>query len=133
MKAIPEKYLIIGGGVALASLASFGIYKLIQQKNNPSTERRVKKIEKELAAAVVNVGSNGYANVRTSPKVDNEDWKRLDFTTKKKKKVTVNPVGTIEKRVKGGDGYFWYKLQLERVVEGKSIGYVREDAVEISK
>ncbi|MBL4574819.1 MAG: hypothetical protein JKY51_01805 [Opitutaceae bacterium] len=133
MKAIPKKYLMIGGGVVLAGLASFGIYKLIQHKKNPSAEKRAKKIEKELVAASVNVGSDGYVNVRSSPKVDNESWTRLDFTTNLLKKETSSPVGTIEKRVKGADGYFWYKLQLEKAIGGKSTGYVREDAVEISK
>ncbi len=133
MKAIPKKYLIIGGGVLLTGLASFGIYKLIKYKNNPSAEKRTKQIEKELIETAVNVGSEGYVNVRSSPKVDNEDWKRLDFKTNLLKKETSSPVGIIEKRVKGEAGYFWYKLQLEKAIGGKSIGYVREDAVEISK
>ncbi len=133
MKAIPKKYLIIGSGVALAGLASWGIYKIIQKANNPSAEKRTKKIEKELMSTEVNVGSEGYVNVRSSPKVDNENWRKLDFKTNLLKKETSSPVGTIEKRVKGEDGYFWYKLQLTKAIGGKSIGYVREDAVEISK
>jgi hypothetical protein len=132
MKAIPKKYLMIGGGITLAGIVSFGIYKLVQRRNNPSSERRTKKIEKELMETAVNVGSDGYVNVRSSPKVDNENWTRLDFTTNLLKKVTTNPVGTITKRVKGEDGYFWYKIQLEKTIGKKSTGYVREDAIEIS-
>jgi hypothetical protein len=33
--------------------------------------------------------------------------------------------------MKGEDGYYWYKISLSKMVEGKSEGYVREDAVTV--
>lgn len=134
MDAKTKKYLMIGGiATVVLSGAGFGVYKLIKKKTyNTSSSKQKQKEEKKLITKTVSYGSEGYVNVRSSPKVDNENWGRFDFSHNLIKQVKSNPVGSILSRVKGEDGYYWYKISLSEPVNGKDEGYVREDAVVIN-
>jgi len=82
---------------------------------------------------LIHVGSDGYTNVRSSPKVDNESWARLDFKTNLLGKINNNPVGAIQKKLTGEDGYHWFEIELDKPLMGQTTGYVREDAITIQK
>ena len=133
MEAKTKKYLMIGGIAAVVlSALGFGAYKVIKKKShNTSSNKQKTKEEQKLIGKLVSYGSEGYINVRSTPKVDNENWGALDFSHNLIKQVKSNPVGSIVERVKGEDGYYWYKISLSKTVEGKSEGYVREDAVTV--
>ena len=85
----------------------------------------------------VNVNSRlKYTNVRSSAEVDDGslgtvgNWFGIRLTDGNfLKKVTSSPVGTIKKAVTGEDGFGWYEIKLSKSIDGKSTGYVREDAV----
>lgn len=133
MKNIPTKYLKIGG-IAFGTIAlGVGVIVVIKKITKPTNKQRITKEDKKLKNTSVILGADGYVNVRSSPMVDNENWLRADFTNNLLKKVTSSPVGTILKRVKGKDAYYWYELQLETPIDGKPTGYVREDVVELKK
>lgn len=131
MEEKTKKYLMIAGiATVVISGAGFGVFKLLKKKSyTTSSNKQKKKEEQKLMSKQVSYGSEGYVNVRSSPKVDNENWGRFDFFHNLIKQVKSNPVGSILSRVKGEDGYFWYKINLDQPVNGKSEGYVREDAV----
>jgi len=131
MEEKTKKYLMIAGiATVVISGAGFGVFKLLKKKSyTTSSNKQKKKEEQKLMSKQVNYGSEGYVNVRSSPKVDNENWGRFDFSHNLIKQIKSNPVGNILSRVKGEDGYFWYKISLDQPVNGKSEGYVREDAV----
>jgi hypothetical protein len=75
----------------------------------------------------------GYTNVRTSPEVDDGalgTWFGYRPTEGNfLGKVTTNPVGKIISSLTGNDGYFWYKINLTKAIDGKTVGFVRQDAV----
>jgi len=122
-----KKYIIKGSvAVTVLALVGFGLYKLMKnRKTGNSTQRE----EKKLTGMKIHYGSEGYVNVRSSPRVDNENYGAFDFSHNLIGQVDTNPVGTIMERTKGEDGYFWYKVKLTRPLNGKTEGYVREDAV----
>jgi len=131
MKQITKKQLKIGG-IALGTIVvGVGLVVLIKKMVKPSNKQRISKEDRKLKNTNVNIGSEGYVNVRSSPTIDTKNWLRFDNTTNLLKKVTASPVGKIEKRIKGKDGYYWYQLELVAPINGKATGYVREDAVEI--
>lgn len=134
MDAQTKKYLMIAGvATVVLSGAGFGIYHLVKKKSyKTSSSKQKKKEEQKLIDRVVHYGNEGYVNVRSSPKVDNENWGRFDFSHNLIQKVSSNPVGNILSRVKGADGYFWYKISLNQPFNGHTTGYVREDAVVIN-
>ena len=74
-------------------------------------------------------GDESFVNVRTSPKVDNLSL--FDWDDNLIGKVEKNPVGNVVSSIIGDDGYRWYRVDLRVPLDGKSEGYVREDAVEI--
>jgi hypothetical protein len=131
MKQITKKQLKIGGITLGTIVVGIGLIILIKKLAKPSNKQRINRENKKLKDTNVNVGSEGYVNVRSSPTIDTKNWLRLDNTTNLLKKVTASPVGKIEKRIKGKDGYYWYQLELATPINGKATGYVREDAVEI--
>jgi len=131
MDAKTKKYLIIGGVAAVVvALAGFGVHKFIKNRKNRTTSGKQKEREEQkLIGKKVHYGSEGYVNVRSSAKVDNENWTSMDFSHNLLTQAESNPVGTILERLKGEDGYYWYKIKLTKPVGGKTEGYVREDAV----
>lgn len=77
-----------------------------------------------------------YTNVRSSPKI--EDPSVLGYlgaifgstpTSNIIGRVTQNPVGVIQQSQTSDDGYTWYLVKLNKNLEGKTTGYVREDAI----
>ncbi|MBQ21675.1 MAG: hypothetical protein CMD31_13050 [Flavobacteriales bacterium] len=135
MDAKTKKYLLIGTiATVVLSGAGYGAYRYFKKKGyTTSSSKQKEKEEEKLLTKTVSYGAEGYANVRSSPKVDNENWGRFDFSHNLIKKVNTNPVGSILERVKGEDGYYWYKISLTVPVNGKNEGYVREDAVIIDE
>lgn len=131
MEEKTKNYVIIGGIATLVlSALGFGVYKLVKKKSHDTTSNKQKKKEEQkLVGKLIHYGSEGYVNVRSSPKVDNENWGKFDFSHNLIKQVSTNPVGSITERLKGEKGYFWYKIILHKAVEGKTEAYVREDAV----
>ena len=131
MDAKTKKYLIIGGVAAVVvALAGFGVHKFIKNRKNRTTSGKQKEREEQkLIGKKVHYGSEGYVNVRSSAKVDNENWTSMDYSHNLLTQAESNPVGTILERLKGEDGYYWYKIKLTKPVGGKTEGYVREDAV----
>lgn len=124
-----KKYIYIGAGfIALAVAASIA-YQVIKKKKNVSSGNEIGTGGKSLIGSSVYVGSSGYVNIRTSPKVDNVNVLSLDFDDNVLGKSSESPVGKIIKQVKGDDGYFWYEIELSKSIEGKTTGFVREDAV----
>lgn len=127
-----KKYIVIGGlavlGIAIVGFTAEHVIKKIKYKGGGADEE---KVEKKMKGKAVSFLSEGYVTVRSSPKIDDENWLRLDVTTNMITKAKSNPVGTILKRVKGEDGYYWFKINLSKPVDGKAEGYVREDAVEV--
>lgn len=74
----------------------------------------------------------GYTNVRSSPKLDDGavgSWFGYRLGGNFIGEATTNPIGTITQSVKGDDEYNWYKIKLTKSLDGKSSGYVREDAI----
>ena len=47
--------------------------------------------------------------------------------------VTSNPIGTVIKEVIGGDGFVWYQVRLDQSLNGKELGFVREDVITVYK
>ena len=131
MDAKTKKYLIIGGvATVVVALAGFGVHKFIKNRKNRTTSGKQKEREEQkLIGKKVHYGSEGYVNVRGSTKVDNENWTTMDFSHNLLTQAESNPVGTILERLKGEDGYYWYKIKLTKPVGSKTEGYVREDAV----
>ena len=74
-----------------------------------------------------------YTNVRSSANVDDGalgSWFGVRLTDGNFiGKVTKNPLGVITQAVVGDDEYNWYKIKLNTPLEGKTSGYVREDAI----
>jgi hypothetical protein len=74
-----------------------------------------------------------YTNVRSTPELDDGalgTWFGVRLTDGNYMgKVTKSPVGTITKAEEGSDNYTWYKLKLTKSLDGKTTGYVREDAI----
>ena len=135
MKLKKEHQLYIATGGIAVVLGAIGIsfYKIYKKIANPSAATRVDKENKQLKNLPVNVGKEGYVNVRSYPKIDNKNYVALDFTDNLLQEVSTNPIGYILERLKGEDGYYWFKIKLETPVNGKSEGYVREDVVIIEK
>ena len=131
MDAKTKKYLIIGGvATVVVALAGFGVHKFIKNRKNRTTSGKQKEREEQkLIGKKVHYGSEGYVNIRSSAKVDNENWTSMDFSHNLLTQAESNPVGTILERLKGEDGYYWYKIKLTKPVGGKTESYVREDAV----
>ena len=131
MDAKTKKYLIIGGvATVVLALAGFGVHKFIKNRKNRTTSGKQKEREEQkLIGKKVHYGSEGYVNVRSSAKVDNENWTTMAFSHNLLTQAESNPVGTILERLKGEDGYYWYRIKLTKTVGGKAEGYVREDAV----
>lgn len=131
MDAKTKKYLVIGGvATVVVVLAGFGVNKFIRKRKNRTTSVKQKeRAERKLIGKKVHYGSEGFVNVRSSSKVDNENWITMDFSHNILTQAESNPVGTILERLKGEDGYYWYKINLTKPVAGKTEGYVREDAV----
>lgn len=75
----------------------------------------------------------GYTNVRSTPNVDDGalgTWFGVRLTDGNfLGKVSSNPVGKVISSLTGNDGFFWYKLTLAKPINGKTTGYVRQDAV----
>jgi hypothetical protein len=74
----------------------------------------------------------GYSNVRSTPIVDDGkvgSWFGYRLGGNFIKKAESNPIGTVQKAVTGSDGYIWYEVNLASPVDGKTMGWVREDAV----
>ena len=128
-----KKYLIVGGvATVVVTLAGIASHKFIEsRKYRSKSDRQKEKEAGRLIGKNVHYGSEGYVNVRTAPKVDNQNPPALDFSDNILAQVQSNPVGTILERIKGEDGYFWYRIGLTRPLGGKTGGYVREDAVKI--
>ena len=129
MKIHPKtkKQLIIGGVSLVVVIAgAFGISKFIKSKKHKTSDSKKKQSENEkLIGLKVYYGDEGYINVRSAPKIDNKGW--FDNTDNIIKKSKSNPVGTIIERVKGEDGFSWYKIKL---AGSSKTGFVREDVVE---
>jgi hypothetical protein len=126
-------YIIIGGISILAIAGSIG-YVMYRKKQKSTSVKEGKETGTggyTIIGKTVVAGKEGYVNVRTSPEVDNESVWSWDFENNLLGKVTDNPIGTILKSLKGNDGYIWYEVQLNKTIDGKSSGYVREDAVVI--
>lgn len=75
----------------------------------------------------------GYTNVRSSAAVD-DGWAGTWFGYRPSAgnwlgEVSSNPVGKVTQALTGDDGHFWYKINLEKPLDGKTVGYVRQDAV----
>ena len=131
MNQVTKQRLIYGGiGLVVLSAIGYGVYKYIDKKSfkTKSTKQKEKELKK-LFGVPVNFSTEGYVNVRSSPKVDNKGF--MDYKTNLIAKVSSNPIGTVLDRVKGKDGYFWYKIELRKPVRGITEGYVREDVVDI--
>ena len=122
------KYAGIGLGIIVIGVV---VYKVTHKLGQTDKKDRIEKEDKKLKGLQVHYGSEGYVNVRSSPKVDNINYVTFDYTHNLLKQVKTNPVGTISERIKGEDGYFWYKIVLTQAINGQEIGYVREDAVNI--
>ena len=70
---------------------------------------------------------SGYINIRESPKVLNGY-----IINNLIGKFTGKNIGTIKSETMGEDGYVWYLVKLDRPIDGKSEGYVREDVINIA-
>ena len=125
--------MIIGGVATLVvTLAGIALHKFIEsRKYRSKSDRQKEKEEARLIGKKVHYGSEGYVNVRSTPKVDNQNLPVWDFSDNIIAQLQSNPIGTLLERIKGEDGYYWYRIQLTRPVAGKTEGYVREDAVKI--
>ena len=76
--------------------------------------------------------TEGYTNIRSSAKVDDGavgSWFGLRLGGNFMGKVESNPVGIIKGVVSGGEGHTWYEIELKTAIDGKKVGYVRQDAI----
>lgn len=132
-----RKTLIIAGGTLAVTLIGALAFRAFKKAKNVREGNELPSGEKGLAALTsssivgkpVSYGSEGYVNVRTSPNVDDNSIWSFDFDNNLLGKVETNPVGKIRKQIKGDDGYFWYEIDLSKPIDGKTTGFVREDAV----
>lgn len=122
------------GALALSGATAFTINQ-IRKKRFSSAHKGVGTKESDLIGKTVELGSNGFANIRSTPEIPNSGldlkdvrWydvlslgasyagrQAYDYTTSYSGSnlVTVirtNPVGTITNVVKGKDGWNWYKI-----------------------
>ncbi len=87
-----------------------------------------------LIGKTVNVSDLGYTNIRSTSKIDDGyigEWFGARIGGNVIGEVDSNPIGTIKDTKSGDDGFIWYKVKLTKSIEGKSEGWVREDAVNL--
>tara|TARA_Y100000004_G_scaffold97198_1_gene108791 strand:- start:996 stop:1403 length:408 start_codon:yes stop_codon:yes gene_type:complete len=135
MKKIVKVSIIAGSSlIVLGTLAYFVRKKIRKAKLDKPC--RGKDCEEDLAGVqVYTLGS--YANVRSTAEVDNKSgcvygycW---DDETNLIGKVDSGLIGTIITAVTGEDKLNWYKVNLAKPLNGKTIGFVREDVITIKK
>lgn len=89
---------------------------------------------------MVLLGSQKFVNVRTSTAVPEKmnyldwlitPWEVVTIDSNLIGKVETNPVGYVQEEQKGKDGYMWYYIRLEKKLNDKTHGWVREDAVKV--
>lgn len=137
---VKKSHIFIASGLLVATIATAVILKRVKKN------KRVKEgLESgtggstSLIGKTVSLTKEGYVNVRSSAEVDNKNYCNeltgigYDCTDNKIGKSTSNPVGTIAKTVTGADSMIWYHLNLSSPINGKSKGWVREDAVVVNK
>ena len=119
--------LLIGGGViGLATIVVIAKNKVRKAKlNKPCVG---KKCAKGIEGKVLKL-KDSFVNVRSSASIDNKNYWSLDFTDNLIGKVYESPLGTVKGQTLGSDGYVWYEVNLYKSLNGKQIGYVREDVV----
>jgi len=142
----PKTKKIIGIGVTLTitGLVIYFGYKFIEKKIMQERLRK-NKINEDKVNPIINTEAptlepskipaligkivypkptgDKYANVRSSPNVDNA-W----ITNLIAKVVSPKPIGKILEVLISGDGYTWYKVATIGI-KGETTGYVREDNV----
>jgi len=68
----------------------------------------------------------GYTNVRSTAKVDDGYF---GLGSNKIGEVKINPIGVVTGTLAGEDKFTWYIIRLTTPIDGKTTGFVREDAV----
>lgn len=127
--------VLIGGTIAVIKIA-----KNRKEKNRGGGDGDDAKIETSDDQTKGDIGKNvkvhptlGYTNVRSSAAVDDGalgTWFGYRPTAGNWiGEVSSNPVGKVMQALTGTDGHFWYKIQLNKSLDGKTNGYVRQDAV----
>lgn len=127
--------VLIGGTIAVMNIA-----KKRKEKNREGGDGKDAKIDTSDDQTKGDIGKNvkthptlGYTNVRSSAAID-DGWAGTWFGYRPTSgnwigEVRTNPVGTVKQALTGDDGFFWYKIKLNKALGGKTEGYVRQDAV----
>jgi len=115
--------LLVGGG-AIVVLTSFFLIRNKVKKNTLNKPCKGRKCAKGIVGEEI-IFSGDKANIRSTTSIDNKD--NLIGT------VTNNPIGTVVKEVIGGDGFVWYQVSLDQSLNGKELGFVREDVITVYK
>lgn len=113
--------------------------KLLKSKNDNKEGEEAdiidsdEQTEGEIGKLVKTHPTLGYTNVRSTPTVD-DGWMGTWFGYRPTEgnfigEAKTNPIGTITRAVTGDDGHTWYKVKLKNSINGKTEGYVRQDAV----
>ena len=135
MKKIVKVSIIAGSSFLVLGTLAYLVSKKIKKKQLDKPCRG-KDCEEDLAGLeVYTLGS--YANVRSTAEVDDKSgcfgsycW---DNETNLIGKVDSGLIGTIITAVTGEDKLNWYKVNLAKPLNWKSVGFVREDVITVKK
>lgn len=115
------KIAITVSGLAIALTTFFLIRKKVKN-NSYNKPCKGKRCADGIVGRTISF-SDDRANIRNSAVVDGSD--NLIGT------VTTNPIGVVTSQTLGGDGYVWYKVRLDEELNGREVGFVREDVITI--
>lgn len=99
-----------------------GKYKPTVKKSNSVSDKKETKGSHSIGSVIYpkKVG-DGYANVRQKPNRDSERIVKI---------VTPNKIGTISEIKTDDSGMKWYKVILDKKIEGQTTGWVRSDVIQ---
>jgi hypothetical protein len=142
-----KKQIILLSSVIAIAIGGFITYEVIKKRRNDGKGNNgTKKVKGEggnvkvssqtanLIGKKVSISDLGYTNVRSTASIDDGyigSWFGLRVGGNVIGEVSTNPVGTILDTKSGDDGFIWYKIKLNKSIDGISDGWVREDAVNL--
>lgn len=125
-----KNVIIISSVVLVLGISAMLMFRKPKDKikEDPNDAETKERLEGLVGKNVYPSSQYGYTYVRETPEID--DW--IDATPWKAnwfKKATEKPFATVLYTTEGSDGYTWYKVKLKTAEDGKTEGFVREDAV----
>lgn len=133
-----KKTIIISSSIATVLFGGYLLAMYIKRKPTNKGDKKDKKNRNpqtsNLIGREVKISDLGYTNIRSSATIDDGyigAWFGARLGGNVIGEVDTNPVGNIIDSKNGDDGLIWYKIKLKKPIEGKSEGWVREDAVNL--